>query len=100
MIATLAVRGGTPGGGVGCWHSLPVFQNRLEFATASRVSLLNNPRPTGAVPWVSPYPRNALFGEADPTAERLNPNTWEPRASGSDGSGSCAFLPRAATQTY
>ena len=37
-------------------HSLPVSLNRLEFARAS-VSLLNNPTPTGAVPWVSPYPR-------------------------------------------
>src|SRR6266536_2064718 len=73
MIATLAVQGGTPGGGF--WHSLPVLLNRLEFATASRVSLLNNPRPTGAVPWVSPYPTNALFGEADTSAERLKPNT-------------------------
>lgn len=27
--------------------------------------------PTGAVPWVSPYPTNALFGEADTSAERL-----------------------------
>ena len=69
MIATLAVQGGTPGGGVEFLHSLPVCQNRLEFATANRVSLLNNPRPTGAVPWVSPYPTNALFGEDDTSAE-------------------------------
>lgn len=69
MIATLAVQGGTPRGGF--WHSLPVLLNRLEFATANRVSLLNNAMPTGAVPWVSPYPTNALFGEADTNSERI-----------------------------